>query len=132
MRVPHLENANGGDIYIYPNFVVYFHSEDAFALLEIGTLQLAVTPTTFIEEDSVPEDSTIAGQTWNKVNKDGSPDRRFANNYQIPVALYGKISIRSDTGMNEEYLVSNAGTTLTFFDSWQHFVHCVASVTSGK
>lgn len=131
MRVPHLENANGGDIYIYPNFVIYFVSENAFALLEIGDLRLFVEPTRFIEDDPVPEDSSIVGQTWHKANKDGSPDRRFANNYQIPVVLYAKITIQSSTGMNEEYQVSNAGAGLSFFEVWQDFARNVRDVTTG-
>ena len=28
------------------------------------------------------------GQTWARVNKDGKPDRRFANNYAIPESRY--------------------------------------------
>lgn len=132
MRVPHLENANGGDIYIYPNFAIYFVSESAFALLEIGDLQLVVEPTRFIEDGQVPADSTIVGETWHKTNKDGSPDRRFSDNYKIPIAQYSKITIRSDTGMNEEYQVSNAGAGAKFFEAWQGFTRSVEAVTGQK
>lgn len=35
----------------------------------------------FQEEQGVPQDSKVIGQTWAKANKDGSRDKRFANNY---------------------------------------------------
>jgi hypothetical protein len=38
----------------------------------------------------------------------GSPDRRFANNYQIPILKYGDIRLTSSGGLNEAYMVSNA------------------------
>lgn len=107
-KVPHLENANGGDIYFYPAFALYFVSSDNFALLEYKDIELEFSFSRFIEEETLPRDTAIIGQTWAKANKDGSPDKRFNGNYQIPIAQYGKISITSATGMNEEYMVSNA------------------------
>lgn len=40
------------------------------------------------------------GYRWRYINKDGSPDRRFNNNYQIPVVLYGELWLRSLSGLN--------------------------------
>jgi hypothetical protein len=107
-NVPHLENANGGDIYFYPAFVIYFVSSDNFALLEYKEIALDFSFSRFIEEEALPGDTSIVGHTWAKANKDGSPDKRFKGNYQIPIAQYGRISITSSTGMNEEYMVSHA------------------------
>jgi hypothetical protein len=61
----------------------------------------------FQETEGVPTDSRTVGETWAKVNKDGSPDHRFANNYRIPIVEYGRLSFHSAAGMNEEYLFSN-------------------------
>lgn len=118
-KVPHLENANGGDIYFYPAFALYFVSSDNFALLEYKDIQIEFSFTPFIEEETLPGDATIVGQTWAKANKDGSPDRRFNGNYQIPIVRYGKISITSATGMNEEYMASNAECAETFSSAWK-------------
>jgi hypothetical protein len=117
-RVPHLENANGGDIYLYPCFIIYFITSDRFALLEYKDIKITFTPQRFIEDESVPSDSEVVDSTWAKTNKDGSPDRRFKENYQIPVALYGKITLKSSTGLNEEYTISNVQLCSTFIDSW--------------
>lgn len=123
--VPHLENANGGDLYFYPAFVIYFVTAESFALLEYAELNLESSGTRFIEEEDVPSDSQVVGQTWAKANKDGSPDKRFNGNYQIPIAAYGKLLFRSATGMNEEYMVSNAKSTETFSQAWGTLVQAI-------
>lgn len=123
--VPHLENANGGDLYFYPVFAIYFVTAESFALLEYSELNLDASGTRFIEEEGVPGDSQVIGQTWAKANKDGSPDKRFNSNYQIPIVAYGKLLFRSATGMNEEYMVSNAESVTAFAVSWQTLVQAV-------
>jgi hypothetical protein len=101
-KVPRLTNFNGGEILIYPGFILYHVSNEAFALVDIRETTVAYDAVSFIEEEEVPTDARLIGQTWKKANKDGSPDRRFANNYQIPVVAYGGIRIISGTGLNEE------------------------------
>lgn len=120
-RVPHLANANGGDLFLYPGFVLYFVSSDAFALLEIKDLKMVFSTTSFQEEEDVPRDSKQISRTWAKVNKDGSPDRRFTNNYEIPVMEYFKLTLTSKTGLNEEYMISNADAAWRFANAWQQF-----------
>jgi len=75
----------------------------------------------FIEEESVPSDTFHVGQTWKKANKDGSRDRRFANNYEIPVVQYGQLRFASSTGVNEEYLVSDATAAQVFAVAYERF-----------
>ena len=105
---PRLGNANGGDLYLYPAFVVYFVDASTFALLEISEVQLEVERWRFHEEEAVPADAEVVGSTWLKTNKDGSPDRRFRDNRQIPVVQYARLVLRSRTGLHEEYLISQA------------------------
>ena len=59
------------------------------------------------EEEPVPSDTQVVGQTCAKVKKDGSPDRRFRDNYQIPVVLYGALTFSSPSGLQEEYQFLN-------------------------
>ncbi len=47
----------------------------------------------FIESDTLPHDAHVIDYTWQYVNKNGSPDRRFANNRQFPVAMYGTLEL---------------------------------------
>lgn len=98
----HLENANGGDLYIYPAFVVIVDAHKKFGLIDIRELEFS-----FMEEERVPADAEVVDKTWAKVNKNGSPDKRFKENYEIPICLYGKIELSSGTGLNEAYSMSN-------------------------
>ena len=45
--------------------------------------------------------------TWAKVNKDGSPDKRFKGNRQLPICRYGLIQISADSGMDIRLCCSN-------------------------
>jgi len=109
----HLMNANGGDIYLYPGFVLVTGQTD-FALIDYRDVEVVPDNVTFIEEEAVPADTRVVGSTWAKVNKDGSPDRRFKNNYEIPIVLYGSLTLRSDAGLHEVYMFSNSQAGLTF------------------
>ncbi|WP_223250408.1 hypothetical protein [Marilutibacter maris] len=123
--VPHFENANGGDIYFYPAFVLYFVTPDSFALLEYSEIKLRFEFTKFIEEEVTPSDSRVVGITWAKTNKNGTPDKRFKDNYQIDVLQYGTIAISSATGMNEEYMISNSESAHNFAEAWQSLASAV-------
>lgn len=124
-KVPHLQNANGGDIYLYPAFVLYFENEQSFGLIEYTDVRLEFNATSFLEQEPVPPDALVIGHDWAKANKDGSPDLRFKDNYQIPVAQYGNLMFLSGTGMNEEYMASNATAAAGFSDAWEGFVTAV-------
>lgn len=63
--------------------------------------------TRFIESEGVPSDSQIVGQTWKYVNKSGGPDRRFKDNRQLPICLYGELRLTSTSGLNTVIMYSN-------------------------
>jgi hypothetical protein len=73
--------------------------------------QLKISPseTRFIERDGVPADAKIVGRTWQYVNKNGGPDKRFKDNRDLPVALYEEIHFWSASGLNEVVQVSKTG-----------------------
>lgn len=70
-------------------------------------LHINVNGTRFIESEGVPGDSEILEYTWQYVNKNGSPDRRYNNNRQLPICLYAAILITSSEGLNVEIQCSN-------------------------
>ncbi len=119
--VPHLANDNGGDIFIYPGFVLYFESVRSFALLEMHELDLSVVGMRFHENEGVPSDAEVVGTTWLKTNKDGTPDRRFKDNHELPVARYAQLTLESPTGMCEQYLISNAQAAESFLVAWRAY-----------
>lgn len=103
----HFENKNGGDLYIYPAFVIVSSSKHEFALIGIKEFELSFSTHRFLEEQKIPTDTKIIDKTWAKVNKNGTPDKRFKGNYEIPIVKYGGIDIKSKSGLNESYSFSN-------------------------
>ncbi|WP_248354845.1 hypothetical protein [Anaeromyxobacter oryzae] len=102
-----LENANGADLVIFPAFLL-MRSRTDLALVDLREVQVEYSLSQFVEHESVPSDAAVVGHTWAKCNKDGSPDRRFRDNYQIPLAQYGRVRLTSPSGLNEQYMFSNA------------------------
>ncbi len=84
-------------------------------------LQLEAGHTRFIEGDVVPVDAKVIDYTWQYVNKDGGPDRRFKNNRRLPVCLYNELRMRSANGLNELIQLSKA-------DVVEGFVQAVESL----
>lgn len=103
----HFENKNGGDLYIYPAFVIVTTNRKEFALIGIKDFELAFSQQRFIEEEKIPSDTKVIDKTWAKVNKNGTPDKRFVGNYEIPIVSYGKLEIKSSSGLNESYSFSS-------------------------
>ncbi|WP_373553387.1 DUF4236 domain-containing protein [Haliscomenobacter sp.] len=103
----HFQNANGADLYFYPSFIVMFQDRENFALIGYDELEFDFETTRFVEEDKVPSDTKTIEHTWKKVNKNGSQDLRFKDNYQIPIVRYGGITLKTNTGLQEEYSFSN-------------------------
>jgi hypothetical protein len=114
----YLGNINGEDIQIYPGFILVLEKHtNNYALIEWSDIELIFTSVNFQEDGNMPNDSKEVGQTWTYANKDGSPDRRYNNNYLIPIMRYGQITLRSSSGLHEEYLISNADSAQVFSEA---------------
>ena len=117
-----LNNANGGSLYIYPGFLVMPSKiSEAFAIIDFRDLHFEHHAQRFIEEEGVPSDSHVVDQTWRYVNKNGSPDRRFNNNYQISIVHYYEINFRTEKGLNESYQISNLETGQAFAGTFEKY-----------
>ena len=114
-------NRNGADIYVYPGFFVMFESPSRMGILDISELEVDYEATRFIETDALPPDSKRVGEVWEKSNKDGSRDKRFAENRQFPVMEYGEITFKSASGIYEKYMFSDALASERFFNALQAF-----------
>lgn len=83
-------------------------------VLSFDDISFDISSSNFIEDGSVPSDAKILGYTWKYVNKNGSPDKRFKDNKQIPKCQYGVIHMTSSTGLNIILQCSNITKTLEF------------------
>jgi len=90
---------------------LYVYQAGRYGVVEYSDLKVVRSDERFIEDGPVPSDAAVVGHTWLKVNKDGSPDRRFAHNRQIPVALYERAELRSSGGLNIYLQLSRRGSS---------------------
>lgn len=125
----HLENKNGADLYFYPGFVVLISREKEFALIDFSGFSVAFGRERHAETGAFPSDAAVVDQQWIYANKDGSRDRRYKDNVQLPVVEYGRIQFTSVTGLKEDYLFSNADAAERFARAF-HVLARSISVTS--
>lgn len=77
--------------------------------LNYSDLSSTVSGTRFVESETVPSDAKIIDKTWKYVNKNGAADKRFSDNRQLPVCLYGELTLRSNNGsVNTVIMFSNS------------------------
>ncbi|WP_276692114.1 hypothetical protein [Acidaminococcus massiliensis] len=62
---------------------------DGCGAVSYSDILLDFKKTSYVEENLVPNDAEVIGQTWLKVNKNGTPDKRFKDNRQLPICAYG-------------------------------------------
>lgn len=125
-----LENKNGGDLFFYPGFLIIHESKLDFAILDYSEIDVKFEGTHFISDETVPADCKQVGTTWYKTNKDGSPDKRFKDNFQMPIALHGEISFTSPTGLNERYMVSNYEYGRLFAEALNEYISAIKAATA--
>ncbi|MGM9998512.1 MAG: DUF4236 domain-containing protein [Candidatus Bruticola sp.] len=97
------------DVYFLPDKVLVI-SDTNVGVINYSDIDIEFCTTQFVETEYVPNDAKVVDQTWLKVNKDGTPDKRFKNNMQLPICEYGKIIIKSSTGLHIELMCSDSGT----------------------
>lgn len=95
-----------GTLLILPDKVFIIRGTKVGAV-NYDDLQIQVSSINFVESEPVPKDAQVIGQTWQFVNKNGTPDKRYKNNRQLPICLYGVVKLRSASGINVEMHVSN-------------------------
>src|SRR5438552_3075059 len=97
-------------LYVCPDRILVYQGSEVGAV-RYEDLTVVDSVTRFIESEGVPADATVVDHTWRCVNNNGTPDRRFRNNKQIPVALYGELVLRSSAGLNLLFQVSSVSAT---------------------
>ena len=125
----YFNNLNGADVYIYPNFVIMFEKKGKFGVIDYSELDFRATRTRFVETGKIPKDSKVIDKTWAKVNKNGTPDKRFKGNYQIPIVAYGDIVMKTDTGMNENWQFSNYEKCAEFGEKFYNYQQTIERLT---
>ncbi len=110
-------------LYFLPDRILAYGSKGVGSL-SYSELSIDFDDVQFIEEERVPRDAEIVGQTWRYVNKSGGPDRRFKDNRQIPICKYEEIRLNSSSGLNVVVQASRLGVGGQLRDA----VECLATV----
>ncbi len=104
IKVPML-NAGRTTLYFFPDRLLVYNSGGVGAV-SYDHLRAEAGQVRFVEDDGVPSDASQVGTTWRYVNKKGGPDRRFNNNRQLPIMLYGQLLLTSASGLRELFEMS--------------------------
>jgi hypothetical protein len=114
--IPPMMPAGRQNLFFLPDFLLVVEGNQ-FGAVEYPDLIVEVEPIVMIERDGVPRDAKTVGQTWEYVNKDGSPDRRYRHNPQWPVVEYVQVRLRSESGLHEVFLTSSAQVAHRFAEA---------------
>ncbi len=102
----------GQTLYMMPDGILVY-DDTGVGFVDYNDLTVDANTTRFIEENP-PSDAKIVGSTWKHPNKKGGPDRRFSNNYEIPISLYGELHIQSSKGMHFYFMTSKNDAPMKF------------------
>jgi hypothetical protein len=99
---------DGTRLYFFPDRLLVL-GRGAIGAVRYADLRVEAGTIRFVEEDGVPRDARVIGNTWRYVNRDGGPDRRFRDNHQLPVVLYGTLDIAAPSGLRLSLQTSTDG-----------------------
>lgn len=101
---------------LYPDRILAFQGH-AVGAIEYSRLSAVSTGSRFIEEEALPRDATVVGKTWRYVNKNGTPDRRFKDNRELPICAYNQLNLSTLDGFDMRFMASRSGCFDTFAES---------------
>ena len=118
-NIPMLRDLSGSIYYIYPRYIINAQSVIDFEIFPIDTIDFTCSKRRFIERENLPEDTYTVDYTYQYVNKNGDPDKRYSYNPRYPIVEYGRIEIER---FGLTYYVSNyleADSFVFFFNLWK-------------
>jgi hypothetical protein len=88
-----------GELYFFPERIIAKRGR-TFGGALYKNVDVSISQVRFVEDSTLPSDAEVESHTWQYANKDGSPDRRFTGNRQLPVCRYSQYTITLDTSMS--------------------------------
>ena len=101
-------------LYILPD-VIILEGKKGLGTAALKDLDISVEDTRFVA-NTAPKDSTILSYTWQYVNNNGTPDKRFKNNVQLPVCRFGLVDLKTSGGFHTRLYLSSIQKTKQFSD----------------
>ena len=106
---------------ILPDILLVQDKEKWFSI-NYSDLGISYENSNFMESSSIPNDTIILYERWLHQNNDGSRDKRYAYNYQIPVCAYGEIKVTSENGLHIVLMASNREKTKKLCDAFNNYI----------
>jgi uncharacterized tellurite resistance protein B-like protein len=108
-----------GDVslFFFPHVLMIRNGVGDYAHVAYPSIVAQFETMHFSEAGFVPDDSETVGSTWLYANKNGTPDRRRANNRQIPLLAYGRVTLTLGRSNNLVLLVSHPGAARHFVNA---------------
>lgn len=92
-------SAGNQKLYFMPDKILIYQN-NLVNCADYNELKIKYHNISFVEDETVPNDTRIIGKTWKYVNKNGNPDKRFKNNKQLPIVEYSEIIFSNNNGLN--------------------------------
>lgn len=109
------------DILIFPLFVAIVYDNGDLEIIRFKDLNIDIAPAEFAEEREIPADTEVINTTWKYVNKNGTRDFRFSDNYEIPIVRYARLRFYVNNGFNRIYQMSDFGVTYDFWNAYYEY-----------
>jgi hypothetical protein len=122
---------DGGRLELYPGFAMIGAGADSKAV-SLLDFHLNATEAVVAEVIDPPADAVMVTRVWEKTNKDGSRDRRYANNRSIPIVRYGLLRFTGPGMTSISYLVSNPNLARRLATAFTEFQQCMAAEAASQ
>jgi hypothetical protein len=114
--------------YFYPGFMLVVNAARSdFAVIDLKELEVSFTDVRFTESGGTPGDAQQVGKVWAKSNKNGTRDRRFKDNRELPVMLYGELNLKAPGGLLETFMFSRYADCQAFVRAIQDLKRILTS-----
>lgn len=106
--------------FIYPQFIIKAINAYNFEVFSHSSSNIMPSAVAFVETGKVPTDAMFLRNTWQYVNRDGSPDRRYSNNPQMAVYKYCYMTF--SVGNNSSiFMLSNFSLANDFVSAYSDY-----------
>lgn len=103
-------------LFFLPDRALLFQNNQ-YGGVRYDSLRTEMSLVQFREGEVVPRDAQIIGETWQYVNKNGTPDRRFKSNRRIPIAQYAQLQLKFGSNLGFEFEVSSVPAAQAFYSA---------------
>jgi len=107
-------NFGSTSLYFLPDCILV-RQRRSFAYYLYSDLFLYYTEKPSLEKNDPPKDAPVIGHKWLHPNKDGSKDKRYKSNPQIPLLLFSELLIYFKGGFQTYFQISNMRIAFAFF-----------------